>query len=186
MKITCLKEDVPAAMELLADVAQNAKLDDAAVTAARPACIDAMKDWEDCLPTQIMNNMHRSCYDTTDSIPGQGLGLAPLGTNANVKGAVLAQDVWAFHKQTYLNASHMALVVSGADDEEAVNTKADALFGSAPTGPAPVVGKRYVGGSVKMSQGAPQPPRAQTSSGSSCASSVATFRRRNCSPASTV
>eukprot|EP01062_Namystynia_karyoxenos_P050844 TRINITY_DN3969_c0_g7_i1.p1 TRINITY_DN3969_c0_g7~~TRINITY_DN3969_c0_g7_i1.p1 ORF type:complete len:521 (+),score=220.56 TRINITY_DN3969_c0_g7_i1:119-1564(+) len=160
LKIVCDKSDVGAAIDLLADIAQNPRLDDAAVTAARGECIDAMKDWEDNLPTQVLSNMHRSCYDTTDGTAGQGLGLAPLGSGANIKGGLLAEDVRAFHKAYYANASQLSLVVSGDVDEAQVGDKAEAALGSMATGPPPAIGKRYVGGHVKISQGAPKPPYA--------------------------
>eukprot|EP01065_Artemidia_motanka_P033030 TRINITY_DN3_c0_g1_i1.p2 TRINITY_DN3_c0_g1~~TRINITY_DN3_c0_g1_i1.p2 ORF type:complete len:496 (+),score=186.55 TRINITY_DN3_c0_g1_i1:84-1490(+) len=175
--VTCHKDQVKDVISSLSATV-SPTFDGAAIEKARPVCLESMKDWEDDLQGIVLHNLHKSCYDVTDATPGQGLGLPPLGSGANVKGGLLPSDVAAFHKQYFANASQLGLVVSGDVDGDAVNEAAEAAFGSCPTGPEPATGKRYVGGAIRISQGVPKAPYANHVAlgweipGGSCADSL--------------
>eukprot|EP01062_Namystynia_karyoxenos_P016537 TRINITY_DN1603_c0_g1_i1.p1 TRINITY_DN1603_c0_g1~~TRINITY_DN1603_c0_g1_i1.p1 ORF type:complete len:518 (+),score=195.49 TRINITY_DN1603_c0_g1_i1:106-1554(+) len=161
MSIYCQKEDAPAAVALLGEVATQAKLDDAAVSAARPGAIEVMKDFENDLQSVVLANMHRSCYDTTDETAGSGLGLAQYGAGDLVKSGLTAADIGTFRDANLNNAAGAVLVATGGVDTTAIQGAAEKAFGGMENKGAPATGKRYVGGHVKVSCGAPAEPYCQ-------------------------
>eukprot|EP01065_Artemidia_motanka_P033031 TRINITY_DN3_c0_g2_i1.p1 TRINITY_DN3_c0_g2~~TRINITY_DN3_c0_g2_i1.p1 ORF type:complete len:483 (+),score=177.26 TRINITY_DN3_c0_g2_i1:76-1524(+) len=160
MSIYCHKDDAPAAVALLGEVAQQGSLDEAAVDAARPCAVEAMKEFEDDLSGTVLNNMHRSCYDTTDATAGSGLGLFPLGTGDNVKSGLDSATLAAFRDQYLTNAATAAVVATGGIDTGAVLNAAEAAFGGMANKGEPTTGKRYIGGALRLGQGVPRAPYA--------------------------
>lgn len=166
MSITCLKDDVPAAVELLGDVVMNPKLDDAAIDAGRDAAIERLKDFEDDKQGRLMHGLHVVAYDSTDHTPGAGLGLCPFGmgdliqgtnaphravsvwesTEGGTKGDALdASDVQGFHETNVSNAAGCVLVASGGVDVNAFNEAAQRAFGGLANKPAVETDYNYVG-----------------------------------------
>jgi len=150
VKITCLKSDIPAAIELIGDVVRECTLDEKSITDARPECLENMKDWEDDVDAQVEQGMHMSCYDTTEDMNGMGLGLPIYGEVSNINGGLLWQDIQAYYKNAFLQPKDMFMVVTGAEDENAINTQCDQLFHDLKhTGYDFEPDKRYVGGDIR-------------------------------------
>eukprot|EP00755_Sulcionema_specki_P021076 Sspe_Gene.1306::Locus_443_Transcript_1_3_Confidence_0.400_Length_1565::g.1306::m.1306/K17732/PMPCB, MAS1; mitochondrial-processing peptidase subunit beta len=128
--IQCQKEHVAQAIDLLGEVTQRPKLDAAAVDAARGQVIEAMKDWENSLPDQIVQNLHKTAYDTTSESPGAGLGLDPYGSGDVVK-RVSAEEIQAFHNAHMLNSKNGARCLWGCEHRRGLQEGGGDLRGDA-------------------------------------------------------
>eukprot|EP01059_Diplonema_ambulator_P005755 TRINITY_DN15544_c0_g2_i1.p1 TRINITY_DN15544_c0_g2~~TRINITY_DN15544_c0_g2_i1.p1 ORF type:complete len:500 (+),score=215.48 TRINITY_DN15544_c0_g2_i1:49-1500(+) len=152
--INCLGADASKAIELIADVAKNPKLDTAAIDAARADVINNMKEFENSVPSQVIHNMYNQAYDSTKyEGAGAGMALSPWGTGDNVKVGLTAADVQSFHKQFASNANTMALVATGNVSTSAVMEAAQKNFGDVASTPEAAQDKRYTGGAARMDSG---------------------------------
>ena len=178
LSIDCLGADAPKAAALLADIAQNARLDDQTVDAARFDAIDALKETENCIPSVVQNNMYANAFESTklDEIPGNHMYANPLGNGEFLKTAT-AEDVKAFYNGHFKNANTINLVATGDIDSNAVREAAEKVcatslnffskthfqqgFGGIEAKTETATDKRYVGGQTRMDIGTPVAPYQQ-------------------------
>eukprot|EP01064_Diplonema_japonicum_P014853 TRINITY_DN2253_c1_g2_i1.p1 TRINITY_DN2253_c1_g2~~TRINITY_DN2253_c1_g2_i1.p1 ORF type:complete len:482 (+),score=151.83 TRINITY_DN2253_c1_g2_i1:53-1498(+) len=155
--INCLGSDANKAIELLADVTRNPKLDESAIDAARLEVIDQLKEFENNLPAQVMHNLYSQAYESTKFDADGGLSLSPFGTGANLKENITVEDLASFHT-LFHNTKCMSLVATGNVSSSAVLEAAEKNFGDMKDTAETETTKRYTGGAARMDCGTLQPP----------------------------
>lgn len=100
----CLAKDVPKALEILADIIQNAKLGEAEIERERGVILREMQEVESNLQEVVFDHLHATAYQ------GTPLANTILGPTANIR-SINANDL-----REYLNNHYKAsrVVVAGA------------------------------------------------------------------------
>lgn len=133
------KSDVPKAVEILADILQNAKLDEDAITRERDVIlresIEVNKQYEEV----VLDELHSTAF------MGTGLGRTILGPDENIKN--LSRDDLVNYTKTHYTADRFVIAGAGAvDHQQLVDLTAkhfEGLPASAPnsviTAPEPAI-----------------------------------------------
>ncbi|WP_281301298.1 MULTISPECIES: pitrilysin family protein [unclassified Iodidimonas] len=134
-----LKNDVPLAMDILADLFLNAQIDPLELDRERDVVLQEIGQAEDT-PDDIIHD-----YLQDVAYPDQPLGRPILGSRERVRG-FQADAVKRFLKSRY-RSDNTILSVAGHIDHQAVVDLAENLFAAIPTGsPTPFEPARYQGG----------------------------------------
>jgi predicted Zn-dependent peptidase len=115
-----LKEDVPLALDIIADILQNPRYDETELAREKEVILQEIAAARDC-PEDI-------AYDLTQeaAFPSQPLGRPIMGTAESVRGFTPA-DLHGYLKTRY-SPGVMVLSAAGAVDHEALVRRAEAAF----------------------------------------------------------
>jgi predicted Zn-dependent peptidase len=134
-----LAEDVPLAVDILADILQNSTFDADELERERAVILQEIGQCNDTPDDLIFDRFQEVAY------PGQSLGRPILGTEARV-GALSRKEIAGYMSGQY-GADRMVLAAAGKVDHEALVRLAEAAFAGLPTlGPAAGEAGRYQGG----------------------------------------
>jgi len=143
--VKCLKDDVPRAVTLLAELVRNPKITDESVETARKQLLKELKDNDDNQDLQVMDNLHTAAYDSTE----YGLGANPLGTPETVKN-IGKEQVLNYRSENW-NANRVLVVGAGAVNHAQLEGLAKQNFGDMTSGnKRPKPDSRFVGGDIKF------------------------------------
>jgi len=139
------KKDVPKAMDILSDILQNSKLDEAAIERERDVILREMEEVNKQQEEVIFDRLHETAY------MGNGLGRTILGPAENVRNLKKAdlEDYIA----THYTAPRMVIAGAGAVDHSQLVELAQKSFGNLPTEPrvAPTLEPvRFVGSDIRI------------------------------------
>jgi mitochondrial-processing peptidase subunit beta len=120
------KNDVPKAVEILADILQNATLDEAAINRERDVIlresVEVNKMWEEV----ILDELHSTAFMDT------GLGRTILGPDENIK-SLTKNDLQSYIK-THYTADRFVIAGAGAVDHKQLVELTQKHFGGLVTG----------------------------------------------------
>ncbi len=134
-----LKDDVPTALEIIADILQNPVFAQEELDKEREVILQEIAAVQDT-PDDIVFDMTQEA-----AFPGQSLGRPILGTAKSV-GSISAGDLREFREATYA-PEKMVLGAAGAVDHDAIVKQAETIFQSLKAnGDRPVQLARYEGG----------------------------------------
>ncbi|CAK4690498.1 unnamed protein product [Aphanomyces euteiches] len=139
------KKDVPQALDILSDILQNSKLDEAAIERERDVILREMEEVNKQQEEVIFDRLHETAY------MGNGLGRTILGPEANVRSLTKAdlQDYIA----THYTAPRMVIAGAGAVDHQQLVDLAQQSFGNLPSEPrvAPTLEPvKFVGSDIRI------------------------------------
>ncbi|MCS7267035.1 MAG: pitrilysin family protein [Geminicoccaceae bacterium] len=134
-----LAEDVPLAVELVADILTNPLLDEQELAKERDVVIQELGQVEDTPDDLVFDLFQERAF------PDQPLGRSILGSEETIR-AIARDSLLAFMAEHYV-PGRMVLAAAGAVDHERLVALAERWFGEREPRPAPVtVRARYVGG----------------------------------------
>ncbi|MEO0820274.1 MAG: pitrilysin family protein [Pseudomonadota bacterium] len=134
-----MAEDVPRALEILADILRGSVLDPEEMELERGVILSEIGQAHDTPDDIIFDWLHETAY------PGQAFGRPILGPAKGVQG-YRPEDLRRFIARHY-SPERMILAASGAVDHEAMVAQAERLFGDMPAGAAPEEAEaRFSGG----------------------------------------
>ncbi|RHY33139.1 hypothetical protein DYB32_001822 [Aphanomyces invadans] len=140
------KKDVPQALDILSDILQNSKLDEAAIERERDVILREMEEVNKQQEEVIFDRLHETAF------LGNGLGRTILGPEANVRSLTKGdlQDYIA----THYTAPRMVIAGAGAVDHQQLVDLAQHSFGNLPTEPrvpVPEFGPvKFVGSDIRI------------------------------------
>jgi predicted Zn-dependent peptidase len=119
-----LKENLPLAVDIIADVLQNATLDDGELARERTVILQEIMQALDTPDDIIFDRFQETAF------PGQPLGRPVLGEPDLI--AAMTRDVLVHYKQRHYGAPRMVLAASGNVDHEHLVSLARAAFEDLP------------------------------------------------------
>uniref|UniRef100_A0ACD5X2Z0 Uncharacterized protein n=2 Tax=Avena sativa TaxID=4498 RepID=A0ACD5X2Z0_AVESA len=122
-----LDKDVPRAMNILADILQNSKLDKQRIENERNVILREMQEVEGQSEEVIFEHLHATAFQYTS------LGRPILGSSDDVK-SITKESLEAYIKKHY-TASRMVISVAGNVKHEDIVQQAKELFSNLPTDP---------------------------------------------------
>ena len=122
------KDDVPQAVEILADILQNSNLDQGAIERERDVILRESEEVDKMLEEVVFDRLHETAYQ------GSGLARTILGPNENVRS--LTRDDLESYIKTHYTAPRMVLAGAGAVDQASLTKLAEQHFGGLPSAPA--------------------------------------------------
>jgi processing peptidase subunit beta len=143
-----LNSDVPATVDILADILQNSKLDPAAIERERDVILREQEEVDKQLEEVVFDHLHATAFQ------GQPLGRTILGPRENIL-SIKRDDLETYIKTNY-TADRMVLVGSGGIPHQQLVELAEKYFAkvpAAPSGPNSAVAKAlpdFVGSEVRM------------------------------------
>ena len=137
-----LAEDVPLALDVIADIVLNSTFDAQEIETERGVILQEIGQVQDTPDDVIFDWLQEASY------PGQPLGRSILGPGERVA-AFTRDDLVAFVAEHY-SPGRMILAAAGAVDHERIVADAERLFGALPARPAgePESG-RFMGGEAR-------------------------------------
>jgi len=138
----CLSKDVPAVVDILADVVQNPLFDEEAIERERGVILNEMQESSKDLDTVVMDYLHATGYQ------GTALGQSVFGTSANVQ-ALSKSELLDFVSANF-TAPRIALAAAGGVDHAALVSSAEgSLAGlSSDVSESNIVPCRFTGSSI--------------------------------------
>ncbi len=137
-----LRDDVPLAVDILADILQNSTFDQDELEREKGVVVQEIGQAEDTPDDVIFDHLQLKAY------PGQSLGRPILGSEERVR--AFTRDDLISQISTYYRAPSMLLVASGAVNHEAMVDLARAHLASLPSGqPLAHTGAAYEGGEYR-------------------------------------
>ena len=124
-----MKEDVPLALDLLADILQHSTFDPEELERERAVVIQEIAQVNDTPDDLVFDRFQETAY------PDQPLGRSILGPPERVGG--YSRDALAAYMGDHYRAARMVLVGSGRIDHDALVAGACAAFDALPEGPVP-------------------------------------------------
>jgi len=121
--------DVPAAVDILADILQNSKLEDSAIRRERDVILREQQEVDKQLEEVVFDHLHATAFQ------GQPLGRTILGPRENIE-SISRNDLVNYIKTNY-TADRMVLVGAGGVPHEQLVELAQKYFGKLPNGPPP-------------------------------------------------
>ena len=118
------KQDVPQAMEILSDILQNSKLDEAAIDRERDVILREMEEVNKDYNEQILDHLHESAY------MGTGLGRTILGPEENIRN--LTRNDLTDYIKTHYTAPRFVVAGAGAVDHAQLVDLTEKHFGKLP------------------------------------------------------
>ena len=133
-----MKEDVPLALDLLADILQHSTFDAEELERERAVVIQEIAQVNDMPDDLVFDRFQETAY------PDQPIGRSILGPPERVGGYTRA--ALAAYMEDHYRAARMVLVGSGRIDHEALVAWAEAAFTALPEGPVPAPAAAVYGG----------------------------------------
>ena len=124
-----LRDDVPLAVDILADILQNSTFDPEELEREKGVVVQEIGQAEDTPDDVIFDHLQLQAY------PGQALGRPILGSEERVRG--FTREDLISQISTYYRAPSMLLVASGAVKHEEMVDLGRAHLASLPTGTSP-------------------------------------------------
>ncbi|MGB0934875.1 MAG: M16 family metallopeptidase [Alphaproteobacteria bacterium] len=138
-----LKEDIPLAMEVLADIMQDSAFEHAEFDRERDVVLQEIAQSQDTPDDIIFDHFQQTAF------PGQNLGLPILGT-ADVIKSVSAETLKSYMRQHY-TGGNIVIAVSGNTNHDHVMQLAKEHFGGFPhKTQQPTEDVSYVGGDFRQ------------------------------------
>jgi len=125
----CLKNDVPKAVDILADILQNSKLDEANVEDERSTILREMEEVGKQEGEVIMDHLHSVAFQ------GSSLAYTILGPQENIK-SITKNDLANYIKKHYVG-NRLVLAAAGGVNHEQIVQLAKSTLGSLPAGSSP-------------------------------------------------
>lgn len=123
------KNDVPKAVEILADILQNSKLDEDAITRERDVILREAEEVSKNYEEVILDELHSTAFMET------GLGRTILGPNENIRN--LTRGDLQNYIDTHYTANRFVIAAAGAVDHKQLTDLTQQHFGGLkPTGAA--------------------------------------------------
>jgi processing peptidase subunit beta len=119
-----LNNDVPAAVDILADILQNSKLENSAIERERDVILREQEEVDKQLEEVVFDHLHATAFQ------GQPLGRTILGPRDNIL-SIKRDDLDSYIKTNY-TADRMVLVGSGGVPHEQLVELADKHFSKLP------------------------------------------------------
>lgn len=137
--VQCLASQVDKAVDILADVVNNPKLDSSTVDGEKERVLRRMDELDDDNHAVVMNNLHTAAFQGTPMAHGV------LGTAEHVQ-SLTADDLAVFHRSNY-QGHRMALVGAGGISHDQLVSLADKHFGQVGNGDSAksATGVRFTG-----------------------------------------
>ncbi|KAK9499989.1 hypothetical protein O3M35_002913 [Rhynocoris fuscipes] len=120
----CLSQDIPKALEILADILQNSKLGESEIERERGVILREMQEVETNLQEVVFDHLHATAFQ------GTPLGRTILGPTKNIK-CISRKDLLNYI-QTYYKPHRMVLAGAGGVDHDLLVGAAKDLFGCQP------------------------------------------------------
>jgi len=120
------KSDVPKAVEILADILQNANLDEGAITRERGVILREAEEVAKQYEEVILDELHATAFQ------GTGLGRTILGPNENI--ANLTRADLSNYISTHYTADRFVIAAAGAVDHKQLTDLTAQHFGGLKTG----------------------------------------------------
>ena len=140
-----MKEDVPLALDLLADILQHSTFDAEEMERERAVVVQEIAQVNDTPDDLVFERFQETAY------PDQPLGRSILGPSERV--GAYSRDALAAYMGAQYRAARMVLVGSGRVDHDALVAAAQAAFTALPEGPVPAVAAAlYGGGDCRMTR----------------------------------
>lgn len=142
---TVFKEDTNKAVEILADILQNSNFDSDQIEREKGTILTEMSEVEGQIDEVVFDRLHETAYR------GSSLGRTILGSIENIK--AMNRETIMDYVNTQYTAPRMAVVGTGAIDNEQFTKAVDASFGSVPSeGKKPVVFEEavYTGSDIRI------------------------------------
>jgi processing peptidase subunit beta len=117
----CLSKDVPKAVEIIADLIQNATYSDAEIEKEKENIMKEFQEAESNLTTVVMDYLHATAYQ------GTALGRSVLGTTHSVK-SLTRRDITDFTNTNY-KPPRMVLAGAGGVQHDQLVQLGEKLFG---------------------------------------------------------
>ena len=133
-----MKEDVPLALDLLADILQHSTFDADELERERAVVIQEIAQVNDTPDDLVFDRFQETAY------PDQPIGRSILGPRERVRG--YSRDALAAYMGAHYRATRMVLVGSGRIDHEALVAGAEAAFAALPDGPVAAPAAAVYGG----------------------------------------
>ena len=134
-----LKEDLPLAIDLIADITQEPAFDEAELAREREVILQEIGQAQDTPDDLVFEHFQEAAF------PDQPLGRSVLGAREVV--ASMSRDALIDYLRGNYQAGRIVLAAAGAVDHERLVELARAAFGDLPAGqPAPPATGVYVGG----------------------------------------
>jgi len=121
----CLSQDIPKALEILADILQNSKLGESEIERERGVILREMQEVETNLQEVVFDHLHATAFQ------GTPLGRTILGPTRNIK-SISKKDLLDYIK-TYYKPCRMVLAGAGGVDHDLLVKSASQLFNSKPS-----------------------------------------------------
>ncbi|KAL3484391.1 Metalloenzyme, LuxS/M16 peptidase-like protein [Aspergillus germanicus] len=119
--------DVPKAVDILADILQNSKLESAAIERERDVILREQEEVDKQLEEVVFDHLHATAFQ------GQPLGRTILGPKENIQ--TISRDNLTDYIKTNYTADRMVLVGAGGIPHEQLVKLAEQHFGSLPNKP---------------------------------------------------
>ena len=140
-----LKEDMALGLDVVADIAQNAVIDDDELTRERTVIVQEINQAFDTPDDIVFDSFQEKAY------PDQAIGRPVLGPSEGVMS--MARDEIVDYMKTHYVPSNMILAAVGNLDHDRLVDLAEKTFGSKKVAkPAPFEKAKYVGGDVRESR----------------------------------
>lgn len=129
------KDDVPKAMEILADMLQNPKLDEAAITRERDVILRESEEVNKQYEEVILDHLHETAF------MGTGLGRTILGPEENIR-SISKADLQNYIS-THYTADRFVIAGAGAVDHKQLVSLTEQHFGKLPTTPKDALASKF-------------------------------------------
>ena len=129
------KNDVPKAMEILADILQNSLLDDGAITRERDVILREAEEVGKQYEEVILDHLHETAF------MGTGLGRTILGPDENIRN--LSRADLQSYISTHYTADRTVIAGAGAIDHKQLTELTEKYWGKLPTTPSGSVAKIF-------------------------------------------
>ncbi|RXK34711.1 mitochondrial-processing peptidase subunit beta [Tremella mesenterica] len=142
-------KDVPQAVDILADILQNSKLDGSAIERERDVILREQEEVDKQLEEVVFDHLHAVAFQ------GQPLGQTILGPKAHIQ-SIAKKDLTSYIQKNY-TADRMVLVGAGSIEHDQLVKLAEKHFASLPvsSNPIPLGGQahpptQFVGSDVRI------------------------------------
>jgi predicted Zn-dependent peptidase len=140
-----LKEDVPLALDILADIMQNPSFAEEEFNREKEVILQEIASVQDAPDDLVFELAQEAAF------PNQPLGRTILGTPASIR-AMTRDDLMGYWRAAY-STPRMVLGAAGATDHDAIVARAERLFADLPiSGERPVEQATFVGGHRSLSR----------------------------------
>ncbi|KAJ6544141.1 Metalloenzyme, LuxS/M16 peptidase-like protein [Mycena capillaripes] len=124
------RKDVPTAVDIISDILQNSKLENAAIERERDVILREQQEVDKQMEEVVFDHLHSIAFQH------QPLGRTILGPKANIL-SIKRDDLDAYIKTNY-TADRMVLVGAGGVDHAELVKLAEKHFSSLPVSPKPI------------------------------------------------
>lgn len=121
-----MKKDTGKALDVIADILQNPKLDESAIEREKSVILREMEEVEKMPEEVLFDHLHATAFQNTS------LGRTILGPASNIQG--MTREHLSNYIKTHYTAPRFVVSATGAVDHEEIVNLSKKLFGDLPTG----------------------------------------------------